>query len=191
MYLVVAVALFSGASALAADPVTLDQIMAALRSVRHVDARYVEHRYLHVLKTPIEARGDLHFDAPDRLVKQADPSTAGPGERVVMDGDKLTVDRGRGAPLVIGLNDHPEIAALSTSLRATLAGDGAALQQVFEVTVSGSVDHWLMVLQPRDPASRKLLQWVRVTGYGAHITAIDTANADGDRSEMSIVEQGR
>lgn len=192
IYLVAtAVGLLAICPAFAADPVTLDQIMAALRSVRHVDARYVEHRYLHVLKTPIETRGDLHFDAPDRLVKQADPSTAGPGERVVMDGDKLTIDRGRGPPLIIGLSDHPEIAALSTSLRATLAGDGTTLQKVFEVTVSGSVDHWQMVLQPRDPGARKLLQWVLVTGYGAHITGIDTANAAGDRSEMNIVEQGQ
>jgi hypothetical protein len=190
-----AIVLLAIGPAWAAEPVTLDQIMAALRSVRHVDARYVERRYLHILKTPIEARGELHFDAPGRLVKQADPLPTGPvgmaGERVVMDGDKLTIDRGRVGPLVIDLNEHPEIAALSTSLRATLAGDGAALQRVFEVTASGRADHWMMVLQPRDPAVRTLLQWVRVTGYGARITGIDTANAEGDRSEMSIVEQGR
>lgn len=187
----VVMALLVAASAWAADPVTLDQIMAAIRTVRHVDARFVEHRFLHVLKTPIETRGALQFDAPDRLVKAADPSATGPGERVVMDDDRLTIDRGAGKPIVIGMNDHPEVAALATSLRATLGGDGAALQRVFEVTVSGTLEHWLMVLQPRDPAARRLLQWVRVTGYGERITGIDTANAEGDRSEMHIVEQGR
>jgi hypothetical protein len=175
----------------AGAPITLGEIMAAIRSVHHVQARYVEHRYLHILKTPIETRGSLTFDAPGRLTKDADPTPTGPGEKVVMDGDHLTVDRGSGPPITVGMNDHPEVAALATSLRATLAGDGAALETVFEVTVSGTIDHWQMVLQPRDPAARKLLQWVRVVGFDARIAEIDTANGEGDRSEMAIVEQGR
>lgn len=183
--------LLAAAPAWAADPVTLTEIMTAIRAVQHVDGRYVEHRYLHVLKEPIETRGTLRFDAPDRLVKTTDPSVNAPGERLVVDNDRLTVDRSNGKPIVIGMNDHPEIASIVESLRATLAGDGPALQRMFEVTVSGSLDHWMIVLQPRDPAARKLLQWVRVTGYDEHITGIDTANGEGDRSEMHIVEQGR
>lgn len=186
-----ALALFAGAPAWAAAPVTLDQVMGAIRTVQHVDARYVEHRYLHILKTPIETRGDLRFDAPDQLVKTTDPSAGGSGERIVIDHDRMTVDRGGGTPIVIGVNDHPEIAALATSLRATLAGDGAALQREFDVTVSGTLDHWGMVLQPRNPAARKVLQLVRVSGYGERITGIESVNGDGDRSEMNIVEQAR
>lgn len=178
-----------------ADQVTLTQIMAAIRSVQHVQARYVEHRTLHILKTPIESRGTLTFDAPDRLTKAADPTPQGPGERVVMDGEHMTITQGDGQggnkSMTIGMNDHPEIAALATSLRATLAGDGAALEKIFEVSVSGSIEHWQMVLQPRDPAARRMLQWVSVTGYGSRITGIDTASGEGDRSEMSVVEQGR
>jgi Outer membrane lipoprotein carrier protein LolA-like len=194
-WIAVVIGLLAAASAYdpvaAADPITLDQIMTAIRSVHHVQARYVEHRTLHVLKAPIETRGALTFDAPDRLTKAADPTASGPGERLVMDRDHLTVDSGNGRPINIGMNDHPEVTALATSLRATLAGDGAALRTVFEVTVSGTLDHWQMVLQPRDPAARRLLQWVRVIGFGERITEIDTANGEGDRSEMSVVEQGR
>lgn len=183
--------LLATASAWAGEPITLDQIMTAVRSVHHVQARYVEHRFLHILKAPIETHGALTFDAPDRLTKAADPAAGGRGERVVMDRDHLTVDSGDGRSITVGMNDHPEVAALATSLRATLAGDGAALEKVFEVTVSGTLDHWQMVLQPRDPAARRLLQWVRVIGFDERITEIDTANGDGDRSEMNIVEQGR
>lgn len=183
--------LLAAAPAWAGGAVTLDQIMTAIRSVQHVQARYVEHRFLHILKAPIETHGALTFDAPDRLTKAADPADGHPGDRVVMDRDHLTVDSGNGRAITVGINDHPEVAALATSLRATLAGDGAALETVFEVTVSGTLDHWQMVLQPRDPAARKLLQWVRVIGFGNRITEIDTANGNGDRSEMNIVEQGR
>ncbi len=178
------------AQADAGTPVTLDQIMTAVRTVRHVSARYVERRYLHILNKPIESRGTLRFDAPDRLEKKADPEPNGAAERLMVDGDRLTIDRGTGAqPVVIALHEHPEIGVLAESIRATLSGDGAALQRTFEVTPSGSLDHWQLVLQPRDPAERKLLQWMRVVGYAERITEFDTADGEGDRSDMSIVEQ--
>jgi hypothetical protein len=177
-------------AAKAEAPVTLDQIMAAVRTVQHVRARYVEHRYLHILKAPIETRGSLRFDAPDRLEKKSDPAQSGGAENLTIDGDRLTIDRGTGAaPVVILLHEHPEIGVLAESLRATLSGDGAALQRIFEVTPSGNPTHWQLVLQPRDPAQRKLLQWMRVVGYDDRITEIDTADGEGDRTEMSIVEQ--
>ena len=174
----------------ATTPATLDQIMAVVRTVRHVNARYVEHRSLHILRSPIETRGALRFDAPDRLEKIADPTANGAGEHLVIDGDRLTIDRGSGeAPVVIAMHEHPEIGVLAESIRATLSGDGAALQRIFDVVPSGTLEHWQLVLQPREAAERKLLQWMRVIGYGQRITEIDTADGEGDRSEMSIVEQ--
>ncbi|WP_325601400.1 LolA-related protein [Rhodopila sp.] len=177
-------------SATTQQPITLDQIMAMVRAVQHVDARYVEHRYLHILTAPIVTRGALRFDAPDRLEKIADPNAAGSGETLKIDGDRLTISRGGdSAPVVIAMHEHPEIAVLAGSIRATLSGDGAALQRTFDVTPSGTPEHWQLVLEPRDPAERKLLQWMRVEGYGSRITAIDTADGDGDRSKMNIVEE--
>jgi hypothetical protein len=192
LFLLVFLTAGSGASAQTGSGAlaTLDQIMAAVRSVRHVNARYVEHRSLHILRSPIETRGTLRFDAPDRLEKIADPTAAGPGEHLVIDGDQLTIDRGSGStPVVIAMHEHPEIGVLAESIRATLSGDGAALQRIFDVTPSGTLEHWQLVLQPRNGADRKLLQWMRVIGYGQRITEIDTADSEGDRSEMNIVEQ--
>lgn len=171
-------------------PVTLDQLMASLRSVRHVEARYVEHRDLHVLRTPIETRGTLYFNAPDRLEKVTDPAADGSTERLAIDGDRLTIDRGKSStPIALSLHEHPEIGVLVESIRATLSGDGDALRRTFDVTLSGSLSHWQLVLQPRDAAEHQMLQWMRISGYAERITAIDTANGDGDRSEMAIVEQ--
>jgi hypothetical protein len=180
------------ALAASAAPVTLDQIMAKLRTVRHVDARYVEHRTLHVLREPIETRGSLHFDAPAHLEKAADQAADGTAEKLTIDGDRLTIDRGTGAaPVALSLREHPEIGVLVESIRATLSGDTDALQRVFDVTPSGTLSHWQLVLQPRDPAQHAALQWMRVSGYAERITAIETADHDGDRSEMAIVEQAQ
>jgi hypothetical protein len=172
-------------AAVSDNPVTLDQLMTALRGVRHVEARYVEHRFLHVLRSPIETRGALRFEAPSRLEKVTD----GSGERLTIDADRLTIDRGNGsAPVVLSLPDHPEIGVLVDSIRATLSGDGDALRRTFDITLSGTISHWLLVLQPRDAARRQTLQWMRVSGYGERITAIDSADGEGDRTEMAIVE---
>jgi hypothetical protein len=170
-------------------PVTLDQIMTAVGTVRHVDARYVERRTLHVLRTPIETRGSLRFDAPAHLEKATDPAADGAAEKLTIDGDRLTIERRAGiAPVVLSLREHPEIGVLVESIRATLCGDGEALRRSFDVTASGTLSHWQLVLQPRDPAQHALLQWMRVSGYAERITAIETADHEGDRSEMAIVE---
>lgn len=171
------------------SPVSLDQLMATLRTVRHVDARYVEHRTLQALRTPIETRGTLRFQAPDWLEKAADPAADGTADRLTINGNQLTIDRGANAtPVVLMLNDHPEIGVLVESIRATLSGDGQALRRIFDITLSGSVGHWQLVLQPLDPIQRNILQWMRVTGYAERITAIDTQDGDGDHTEMAIVE---
>jgi hypothetical protein len=179
-----------GGQAAAEGSITLDQLMGALRTVRHVDARYVERRYLHVLRTPIETRGDLHFDAPDHLEKAADAPPDGAAERLRIDGDRLTIDRGAGAStVVLSLAAHPEIGVLVESIRATLSGDTEALRRTFDLTIAGTLSQWELVLQPRDPAERQILQWMRIDGHGARITAIETQEHDCDRSEMTIVER--
>lgn len=180
------------ASADRGGSLTLDQLMATLRTVRHVDARYIERRTLHALRTPLETRGSLRFDAPDQLRKTADQTANGTAERLSIKGDQLTIERGGGAPpIAIALHEHPEIGMLVESLRATLSGDGDALRRIFDISVSGTIDHWQLVLQPRDAAKRDLLRGMRISGYAERITEIDTQDQDGDRSEMMIVESGR
>src|ERR1700712_447311 len=105
--------------------VSLDQLMATLRAARHVDARYVEHRTLQALRGPIETSGTLRYDAPDRLEKVTDPAANRAVDRLTIQGNQLTIDRGAGAaPVILMLNEHPEIGVLVESIRATLAGDG-------------------------------------------------------------------
>jgi hypothetical protein len=182
----------TSASSAAPDPITLDQIMAALRSVHHVEARYIERRYLQALRSPLETRGTLRFDAPDHLEKATDPAVNGSADRLTIKGNQLTIDRGSGAaPMVLALNEHQEIGVLVDSIRATLAGDGSTLQRTFEVTPSGTLEEWQLILQPRDDHQRGLLQWMRIGGHGERITAIDSRDGEGDRSEMSIVELRR
>ena len=110
---------------------SLPQLMATLRTARHVEARYVEHRYLRALTTPLETHGTLRFDAPDFLEKTTNPAADRVADRLTIKGDQLTIDRGGGAaPVVLTLSEHPEIGVLIESIRATLSGDGDALRRI-------------------------------------------------------------
>ncbi len=170
--------------------VSLDQIMAVLRGVRQVQARYVEHRTLQALRAPIESTGTLIYSAPDRLVKATDPAANGAADRLAIDGNQLTIDRGHGAtPIVLMLDEHPEVGVLVESIRATLAGDAAALRRTFDIALAGTLAGWQIVLQPHDPTQRAILQWMRITGAGERITEIDTQATDGDHAEMAITDQ--
>lgn len=156
----------------------------------------MERRFLHALRTPIETQGTLRYVAPDHLEKTADPAPAGAvagrADRITIDANRLTIDRGADAPpIVLMLNEHPEIGVLVESIRATLAGDGQALRRVFDVALAGTLTHWQMVLQPHDPGQREILQWMRITGDGDRIIAIDTQQGDGDHAEMTITEQAQ
>ena len=187
------VGMFAAFQVRAAQPdgasVSLNQLMANLRTVRHVEAHYVERRTLHTLRTPLETHGTLRFDAPDRLEKATDPEANSMAERLTIKGSQLTIDRGRGAaPIVLLLNEHPEIAVLVESIRATLSGDADVLRRIFDVAIAGTISGWQLVLQPHDAAQRGVLQWMRITGYASRIAAIDTQDADGDHSEMTILE---
>ena len=187
------VAIFATFQVHAAQPdsatVSLNQLMATLRTVRHVEARYLERRTLHTLRTPLETHGTLRFDAPDQLQKATDPQANGTAERLTIKGNQLTIDRGRNAaPIVLMLSEHPEIAVLVESIRATLSGDADALRRIFDVSIAGTISGWQLVLQPHEAAQRGILQWMRITGYSGRITAIDTQDGDGDHSEMTILE---
>lgn len=172
----------SSAQAADTNDALLDAVMAGFRSVRHVEARYVERRFLAVLRAPLEMRGTLRFDAPDRLEKASDPGADGVAERVVVAGSRLTVEHGA-APVALDLREHPELAALVAGVRALLAGDGAALRRDFAIDLAGDKARWQMVLSPR---RHELVRWLRVDGMAATVTRIETQEADGDRSELLV-----
>jgi hypothetical protein len=118
--------------------------------------------------------------------------TDGGADRLTIKGDQLTIERGRGvAPVVLLLNEHPEIGVLVESIRATLAGDGSALRRIFNITLVGTEGQWQLVLQPRDFRQRDLLAWMRITGSAERITEIDSQTGDGDHAEMAIEGQAR
>lgn len=164
----------------------LPQLMATLARVKSASAQFTERKTLHVLDAPLVSSGTLLYVAPDQVEKI---TVLPERERIAISGDKLTIEGGTsGRPRTLLLANAPEIAAFVESIRATLAGDLPALDRFYRVEVSGGPASWRLDLVPRAEKLTRLVRRIRISGSGEKITAVETDEADGDRSEMSVAE---
>ncbi len=160
----------------------LDRIMSSLAQRKHGHVTFVEQKYLAVLDKPVESSGELFYDAPDRLEKR----TLSPKpETLVLQKGIVSAARGR-HHYVLDLRQYPQIVPFIESIRATLAGDRAALEQVFQLTFEGSFDTWTLTLIPRDAKLSRTVKQIDIAGERDTIHRVEIREADGDRSVMTI-----
>jgi outer membrane lipoprotein-sorting protein len=175
------------ASAQGAAPFDLAHLMTRFATVKSASAHYIERRYVHFLKAPLIAKGVLTFTAPNRLEKKTLEPAA---ENMVVDGDTLTIQR-EGQTQTLSLSAYPQIGAFIEGIRATLTGNAASLQRIYETDLQGNANSWSLQLQPRDPAMQAVVRSISISGSGAVIDRIQTIEHDGDRTDMRITEDGR
>jgi len=166
----------------AAD-LSVADLMHMLGQKKSGTATFVEKKYIAMLKQPLESSGELAFTAPDRLEKRTLKPKA---ESVVLEGNKLTLERSDGRKMTVALSDRPEVAAFVESIRATLSGDRGALERFYTVGLNGSTEQWQMSLTPIQPRMLKVISQIRIAGGQAQVRTIEFLQADGDRSEMVI-----
>jgi hypothetical protein len=179
-------ALYAGASALAAPPLgqadDLDAVMSLLATRQHGRVEFVEQQFLAILNHPLESSGELRYDAPDHLEKR---TLLPKPETLVLLRGGLTQERG-GRTRVIDLHRYPEILPFIESIRATLAGDRAALERVFHVDFAGSLQRWSLTLVPLDRELLHTVKQVEIDGSKDQLLRVEIRQADGDRSLMTL-----
>lgn len=176
----VAVALLAGSPAFAEW--NLDALMQRLAQHPTGHARFTETKKLEMLDAPIVSSGTLFFSPPDRLEKktlQPKPET------LVLERDRLTVERD-GRKHELRLNQYPEVASIVEAIRGTLMGDRTLLQRYYGLQLSGSEAQWRLVLTPADERVQRWVTQIYISGQNNEITTIETLQADGDRSVMTI-----
>jgi len=160
----------------------LDALMSLLAQRKHGHVSFVEEHFLAVLDRPVESSGELLYDAPDHLEKR----TLKPKpESLVLDHGVITAHRGRHT-YVLNLSDYPQIVPLIDSIRATLAGDRAALERIFKVRFDGDLEHWKLLLAPSDAAVAHNVKQIRIEGARDAIHSVEIQQTDGDRSLLTI-----
>jgi hypothetical protein len=160
----------------------LDRLMSLMSQRRHGEADFSEKKYLSVLKRPLESSGLLIYDAPDHLEQR---TTLPRPQSVVLDHGIATMHIGR-RERVLRLADYPQLAPLIDSIRATLAGDRAALERVFELEFSGTLEQWQLRLEPRDAQLAATLKRIELQGQRDAVHEVQVWQSDGDHSVMSI-----
>jgi hypothetical protein len=168
----------------ASQPFDAGQLMQRFGTIKTSTARFTEHRYLRMLKVPLEDSGELIYIAPDKLQK----NTLSPKpERLVIEGDTLTIER-EGKAQTLKLSGYPQLWGFIEGIRATLAGDLPGLQRFYDIRLEGDIAAWRLMLQPRDAKMQEIVQSILISGSDTHIKTIDTQERDGDHSEMTITE---
>ncbi|KVA60512.1 acyltransferase [Burkholderia cepacia] len=189
--LAAAIAASTAAIALAAAPAraadaapawTLDRLMSTLAQHKSGRATFTETKYLSIATQPVESSGELVFVAPDHLEKL----TLSPKpEHLVVDGDMLTVERNN-RKYTLALARYPELGAFIDSIRATLAGNRFALEQVYKVALAGRGDDWTLTLTPLDSRMLKVVSTITLDGTRDLLRSVAIRQADGDRSVMRL-----
>lgn len=168
------------AQTVAAAP--LDALMQLLAQRRQGEADFDETQYLAVLKQPLHSSGVLLYVAPDHLEQrtvQPRPTS------VVLDHNHLTLTT-RTHIRQFDLADYPQVAALVNSIRATLAGDRAALEQVFTLQLQGDLAHWTLHLTARDATLAASLRDIQIEGEQADLHTVVVQQRNGDHSVLQI-----
>ena len=178
--------LLSGAAAAptgarAADS-DLDRLMTLLAQRKHGHVSFVEQKFIALLDRPVESSGELLYEAPDHLEKR----TLKPRpESLVLEGGIVSVQRGR-RHYELDLKQYPQVVPFIESIRATLAGDRAALERVFTVDFAGSFERWRLELVPRNAQLAKTMREIHIEGQKDLIHSVEIREADGDRSLLTI-----
>lgn len=174
-------ALASSCASLAAEW-SVDQLMAALAQTRSAHASFEESKSIAILDHPVQSSGELFYSAPDQLEKR----TLKPKpESMLLQGNQLTLDQ-RGRKKVLQLDRYPEVATFIDSIRGTLAGDRAALERSYALSLDGDAQAWTLTLLPRDLKAKQLVSQIRMQGSQGQLQRIAIHQADGDSSLMTI-----
>jgi hypothetical protein len=165
-------------------PWTVEQVVASLKEERVSSVSFEEATHSSLLTKPLVARGVLRFTPPSRLEKEVvEPYR----ERYVVDGDLVTFESERKhVKKTISLEDYPGLRWFVDAFRAGFTGDAAQLKQMYETALDGDRRKWTLLLRPRDPAGRSMVDSIGFSGSEGRIATITIRMPDGDRSVMTL-----
>jgi hypothetical protein len=175
-------AIAAATCAAASPPAAFDELLALLAQRQHGHASFTEVQTLAMLKEPLTSSGELFYEAPDHLEKRTLKPTP---ESLVLEHGTLRAQHGH-RTRVIEVADYPQVVPFVESIRATLAGDRAALERYFDITFEGDVGHWTLRLKPKDPGVAKSVAEITLGGEHALIATVAIRQSDGDHSLLTI-----
>lgn len=162
--------------------------LTELGELLHRDAAshvaYVERQYRHVLKAPIEQRGELRFTPPSTFEKQVlEPYQ----ELYRLSGNTLVVEAPGRKGRQISTRNQPVLLGLLRCFQAVVTGQIDALSSYYDAEVRGNADAWGLALVPRDPQLARYVRKLDVTGRRGEVLRLEVLEVSGDRSVTELM----
>jgi outer membrane lipoprotein-sorting protein len=160
-------------------------VWAEMARVQTLEARFVQIRTSRLLRKPLEARGLLRFERPDRLCwtteSPARSALVMQGSRVGMAWPDLGVSE------EVDLAGSPEAAQLVRGMMVWMAADLTAVERDWTVTWTPGEPARALLL-PKDPTIKAVLASLELTlgGLPRSVRSIVMLEPDGDRVEITL-----
>jgi hypothetical protein len=164
------------------EEIDLDSLLEAFASMPGLEAQFVEEKQLAMLARPLTSSGTLYFTQPGLLHRRVDdprPST------VVITPDTLTFSDDSGTE-IIDLRSRDEVRLFVESLVWVLAGDRAALDEVYEIDFANAPAGWTLSLTPRSSPLSDIVSSLTIRGEGLAVAEIRVDETAGDLTVTRI-----
>jgi outer membrane lipoprotein-sorting protein len=165
----------------AADPSSLDQLLARLRAIPGMTAQYDEEKQIALLKKPLQSHGKIYFAAPNwllRRVERPEPSA------VLLQGESLQISDAAGTRR-IDLQQSATLRQFVSTFAHVLAGERAALEALYDVRFSvAKPGGWTLVLIPKQAELKRFIARAEFQGRGAAVERMSLEESSGDVTVM-------
>lgn len=173
-----ALALLAAGARAEPDTLELDELLHRMATTRGVVAEFREVKTLALLGEPLEARGTLYFQPPDRFVRVTHEPAA---TRLVLVGSRMRFEDATGGSDV-DLAENPVARQFADNLVALWRGDRARLEQLYRLDFRAEGARWELALTPRGAPLDRFIASIRLAGDGASMRTMELLESDGDRT---------
>jgi len=165
----------------------LDRLFALFAGQGERRKTFIERRYSVLFRSPPEQRGTLFFKPPALLERDV---VSPRREKVRIDADSVTLrtegDDGKTIERKAALATIPQLANLVLTIRATLAGDLAALRRLYFVTLKDPLPRWRVEMTPIEEPAAGGVTTITMAGDRADVQRIQFTETTGDRTELLL-----
>ena len=161
---------------------TLDQLLASFARIEALECHFHEEKRIALLSMPIVSDGTIHYVRPGRLARRV--STPSP-QVILIEGSSLRMSEG-GHDESIDLASQPVVRSFVDSIVQLLAGDRAALERSYVISMEGwgssspGGSGWRVTLRPRASPLSELLASVVFEGSGTTLARMIMSEVSGD-----------
>ncbi len=160
----------------------LGSLLARFAAIPGLSCRFREEKSIALLAVPLVNEGELHFAAPDRLVRH----TRSPARStLLLVGRRLSMGAG-GSVRTMDVTDNPALRVFVDSFVNLLSGDREALDADFRMVFEPLGERWRLTLRPRLPTLRRVVESLEIEGSGVALESLVVREANGDVSRTTF-----